>query len=135
MVNNYHHEPYNYTFLREAYRKVRLAVADVDAGRAPITAVSFWLDPSHRPVWMSDEQWHQFIQWMRGDAIPTDEELYRALLMEGNYRDPSPTSPDRGSYWVYRSVDASFIGKGNVETWSKLIQEFGDADLQMDAGL
>lgn len=127
------HTPTEPSRMARVYAQVRAAAAEVDRG-APVTQISSWLDPQYRPEWMSDDQWQQFTWWMRGEAVPTDAELWRALQLEGRVSDPG--GPDRGSYWAYRTVDGTFVGAENVRNWSQLIQQYApDPDLVMDVGL
>ena len=118
--------------LTHVYHTARQHAAAVDRG-APITTVSWCLASEHRPIWMTDDQWHQVIRWIRGESVPTDEELVRALQMEGDVNDP--VGRDRGSYWAYRSIGGSVVGAVNVQNWSALIQRYADPDLLMDIGL
>ena len=79
-----------------------------------------------RPTEMTDDQWAQFTDFVKGRAIPTDTKLLAALRLENSDRDPL-------ARWFYTSVASTFVGEG-YRKWEYMIQE-QNPDMLMDIGL
>jgi len=80
----------------------------------------------HKPRWMSQEQWQQFVRWNRGEAVPTDPEIVDALST------PSPLDEcemTRGQAWAYRTIPGCLVGPYNYPAWCGYIND------RMDVGL
>lgn len=86
-----------------------------------------YCDNIYRPPWMVDEVWLEYLAFARGDKVPNNLELIRAL------RGDNPSS--RGYRWMFSNV-SGVMCLTSYEKWCTLIREnTEDADLRLDEGL
>ena len=83
-----------------------------------------YTNTEHRPSWMSDSQWKQAVDWIKGIAVPTDPTLTWILQCQDILHYGYP--------WVYSHVP-NYCVWDNYAGWEKLIT--GYSYLQLDEGI